>query len=88
MYKYEREHLDPQDEATAAFFSQGINAGELARNIFPGGVDASPKDIFHYQDSVVNTKSYIASGKKIIYEAAFQYDGVLAAIDILGKQYS
>lgn len=92
MYKYQRENLDKQDEATAAFFSQGINAGELARNIFPGGVDATPKDVFHFQDSVMDTQNYIAAGEKIIYEAAFQYDGVLAAIDILinkrGKWYA
>lgn len=88
MYKYQRENLDKQDDSTAAFFSQGTNAGELARNIFPGGVDASPIDAFHFQDSVVDTRNYINVGETIIYEAAFQYDGVLAAIDILVKRGS
>ena len=55
----------------------------LARQLFPGGKDASPPDPFSYLQSVQQTYDWIVSGEKVIYEAAFQYDGVLAALDIL-----
>jgi hypothetical protein len=65
---------------------RGTNVGLLAQQLFPGGVDASPVDAFHYQQSVADTSAYIAEGSQVIYEAAFQYEGVLCAIDLLVKQ--
>ena len=58
----------------------------LARNLFPGGVDASPVDSFHYQQSVADTSRYISEGKTVIYEAAFQFSGLLCAVDVLAKK--
>ena len=66
-----------------AIFDRGTSVGELARQLFPGGTDASPASPFLYQQSVAQTQKLIDEGVKIIYEAAFQFDGVLAAIDIL-----
>ncbi|XVJ66839.1 MAG: DUF2779 domain-containing protein [Lacibacter sp.] len=64
----------------------------LARQRFPGGVDASPPDAFQFQKAVAATYRYIQEGATVIYEAAFQYEGVLAAVDILvqrkGKWYA
>ena len=57
----------------------------LARQLFPGGVDASPLTFYQYQQSVADTAKYIRKGVNVIYEAAFQYDGILAASDILVK---
>ncbi len=52
---------------------------------FPNGVDASPETFFEYQKSIVKTAELIEAGETIIYEAAFQYNGILCAIDILVK---
>ena len=40
---------------------------------------------YDFQKAVVRTQEEIEKGTKIIYEAAFQYNGVLAALDILVK---
>jgi predicted RecB family nuclease len=46
---------------------------------------ALPKVIYDFQAAVIRTQEEIKKGTKIIYEAAFQYNGVLAALDILVK---
>jgi len=84
-----KHHAELKDEISAAqqaIFSRGTNVGELAQGLFPGGVDASPADYYKFQESVVKTQKLIAAGEKIIYEAAFQFDGVLCALDILVKK--
>lgn len=67
-------------------FQRGIEVGLLAKDLFPNGTDASPIDHFHFQDAVVKTLELIEGGEEIIYEAAFQHDGVLAVLDILVKK--
>ncbi len=86
LHKHAPELRDEMDLAQQNIFLQGTSVGEIARELFPGGVDASPVDAFHYQQSVLDTARYIASGHEVIYEAAFQFEGVLAAIDILVKK--
>ncbi|MDQ3191475.1 MAG: DUF2779 domain-containing protein [Bacteroidota bacterium] len=68
-----------------ALFNRGTDIGVLAQDIFPGGIDASPVDRFDFQKSVIKTRELIENGTEVIYEAAFQFDGVLAAIDIMVK---
>lgn len=77
---------DEEDEAQQVFFQKGTDVGILARELFPCGVDASPIDSFHYQQSVADTARYISEGRTIIYEAAFQFEGLLCALDILVKK--
>lgn len=86
LHKHMPDERDEMSDAQAAIFLRGTDVGALARDIFPCGVDASPVDAFHYQQSVADTLGYIANGHTIIYEAAFQFDGVLAALDILVQQ--
>jgi hypothetical protein len=86
LHKYSPELRENIQEKKATIFLQGANVGQLARELFPGGIDASPEGHFYYQQSVVDTEKYIAEGHKIIYEAAFQYDGVLCAIDLLVQE--
>ncbi|MBK5270714.1 MAG: hypothetical protein JJE22_06840 [Bacteroidia bacterium] len=66
--------------------------GLLALQLFPYGVDASPPTYYQYQQSVVDTQKYLRKGVNVIYEAAFQHEGILCAIDILvekkGKWYA
>ena len=83
LYKHHynlRDEISPQLQA---IFDQGTNVGVLAQELFPGGVDASPSSHFKMQESVFKTKEFIKEGKQIIYEATFQFNGVLAALDIL-----
>jgi hypothetical protein len=83
LYKHHNKLRDTISARQQAIFNRGTDVGVLARQLFPGGVDASPDTPFQYQESVKQTAKYIASGKKVIYEAAFQFEGVLAAVDIL-----
>jgi len=85
LYLYKK-HPELREEISAAqqqVFQRGTNIGLLAQQLFPGGKDATPVDHYHYQDSVKQTGDWITQGEKIIYEATFQYDKVLAALDIL-----
>ena len=85
LYKHNYNLRDEISAQTQAVFDQGTNVGLLAQGLFPGGVDASPTDYFKMQESVFKTQEYIRKGETIIYEATFQYNDVIAAIDILVK---
>ncbi len=69
--------------AQEAIFAQGTSVGEIAQKLFPGGVDCTPESYFDFRDSVIKTMDEIKKGTKVIYEAAFQFNGVLAALDVL-----
>lgn len=86
FHKFRRDLRLPVDEQQQAIFDKGKNVGLLARELFPGGEDASPPTPFDYAVSVAKTKALIEKGCKIIYEAAFQFNGVLAAMDILVRE--
>lgn len=86
LYKFQPNLRDEISESQEAVFLRGTNVGLLAQKLFPNGVDASPATPYDYQKSVEKTTQLIKSGTEIIYEAAFQFEGVLCAIDILVKQ--
>jgi len=85
LNKHHKEFKEEPDAAQMAIFAQGTSVGELAQQLFPGGVDCSPESYYNFQEAVVRTQAEIEKGTKIIYEAAFQFNGVLAALDILVK---
>ena len=79
-----RKDLKPEiSEQQELLFSTGHEIGELAQSAFPNGRDASPENYFDFSKSIQDTKDWIDSGVKTIYEAAFSSNGVLAALDIL-----
>ncbi|QNA44307.1 DUF2779 domain-containing protein [Lacibacter sediminis] len=83
---YYRKRPDLRPEISAAqqmVFQKGTDVGQLAQQLFPEGKDATPIDSYHYAESIRQTYEWIEAGEKIIYEATFQYDRVMAAIDIL-----
>ena len=84
-HKHNRELRDELTAAQEAIFAQGTSVGELACQLFPGGVDCSPESYYEFQKAVIKTREEIEKGTEIIYEAAFQFNGVLAALDILVK---
>lgn len=83
LYKYRRDLLPPVDPLSQAVFDTGTSVGLLAQQLFPGGVDCTPPTPFEYAQSVADTLAAIARGERVIYEAAFMRDEVLAAMDIL-----
>jgi len=85
LYKHHYQLKDPTPSSIQAVFDQGTNIGILAQELFPNGVDASPENHFKMVESVGKTQDFISQGKTIIYEATFQYNNVLAALDILVK---
>src|SRR5258706_13201490 len=86
LNKHQPQLRDTISVKQQAVFDSGTSVGELARQLFPGGIDASPEFYYDYQKSVAYTRHLLDVDKTIIYEAAFQFDGVLAAIDILVKR--
>ena len=85
LYKHHYNLKDPTPTSLQAVFDQGTNIGLLAQELFPNGSDASPENHFKMVESVGKTQKFISQGESIIYEATFQYNNVLAALDILVK---
>jgi len=85
LHKFKPELRNPEDEAQKVIFATGTTVGQIAQGFIPGGVDVSPPDTYSYHISVAKTKELIAQGQKVIYEAAFNHDGVLCAVDILAN---
>ena len=85
LSKFHRELRDEISSQQEAIFAQGNLIGQLSQQLFPGGVDCSPESTFDFQKAVIRTKEEIDKGTTIIYEAAFQFNEVLVALDILVK---
>ncbi len=83
LHRYHPEFRDRMDRHLLEIFRRGTDVGLVARDLYPGGLDASPETPFQYQKSVLYTRQLITEGIEVLYEAAFQYDDVLCAIDIL-----
>lgn len=85
LHKFKPELRNPEEEDQKAIFAMGTSVGQLAQNYIPGGIDVSPPDTYSYHISVERTQELIKQGQKVIYEAAFNFDGVLCAVDILAN---
>jgi len=83
LYKYHYNEMDKLSEMQKAIFKRGTNVGELAQKLFPGGVVAAQGDPPNYEKALKKTKELIDSGAKVIYEAAFMFNEVLAIADIV-----
>lgn len=83
-YKHRKDLRPKVTPELQAIFDRGHEFGRLAQGIFPGGVDCSPAEYWNWAPSIEKTKMIIESGSNTtLYEAAFQEEGVLAAVDIL-----
>ncbi len=70
------------DALTRSYFERGHRVGEAARDHLPGG-HLIPYDGRQRKKAIEATREAIDGGKKRIYEAAFEYEDLFAAIDIL-----
>lgn len=86
LYKKYYHLKDPLPPEKRAIFNRGHKVGDLAQQLFPGGIDVSPGHVFKFAESVQKTKEVIAAGQEVIYEAAFVFDETLVAMDILVKR--
>ncbi|MFO7611942.1 MAG: DUF2779 domain-containing protein [Clostridia bacterium] len=81
---YRKELADETDQAA---FQMGTMVGELARDLFPGGVlvEYNGADGRNIANMIDRTKALITTGEKVIYEAAFAHEGTFAICDILAR---
>ena len=86
LYKYHYDEMDELSEMRKAIFKRGTNVGELAQNLFPGGEVAATGNPPNYAKALQKTDELIRNGATVIYEAAFQFDQVLAIADIIVKE--
>jgi len=78
------ELVDPVSPSQEAVFQAGFEVGELAQGLFPGGAFI-PYDAGDYDGQIARTKAEMDKGTKVLYEAAFSYDGVFVKVDILRR---
>jgi hypothetical protein len=64
-------------------FQRGHKIGELAHDLFPGGINMSPGHPAAFRKAIINTEEKIKEGFPVIYEAAFQSNQVMIFLDIL-----
>ncbi len=83
LYKYQYNEMDQLSDMQKAIFKRGTDVGKLAQELFPNGIDASPKSQFEYDKAVVVTKNLLKEKQKIIYEASFNFSDVLSVADIV-----
>ncbi len=84
LYKNHYELKDPLSPERKERFDLGHKIGLKARELFPGGKDASPSFVHRYQEGLNNTKELLGKAD-VIYEAAFSASGVIIYADILVK---
>lgn len=72
------------DASLQARFDGGNEVGALARERFPGGV-LMPEAHTDFAAAVTATQAAIEAGERVIYEAAFEAEGVFAAVDVLHR---
>jgi hypothetical protein len=77
---------DRLSEKQLAKFNRGHQVGLIARDLYPGGVDVSPKSHFQMDAAIKRTAELIQAGVSVIYEASFEYHGVRVALDVLYKE--
>jgi predicted RecB family nuclease len=75
-----------RDEQETKKFEIGHDVGKYAQQLFPGGVDCGYAITKDRTRSAELTRKAISEGKEVIYEAAFEYDGLLCFADILVKK--
>jgi len=81
-----RKDLHPEvDAGKQAIFDMGHEVGELAKQVYSEGVEVT-EEYFDIDGAIESTKTFIADGKEVIYEAtAMAPSGLYSKIDILKK---
>ena len=81
-HAYNAKHLIPAPDAQQqAVFDQGDEVGELAKQLFPGGIEVA-KGIDDFDEILAASKQAVEQ-RSPLYEAAFAFNGGYACADIL-----
>ena len=81
LKKYMPDVLTPPDEAAQAVFETGNVVGDLACELFADGMEVPFSR--NYDEMIAQTKEWLDEGMTNIYEATFEYNGILVMVDIL-----
>ncbi len=84
LQKYHPELMDQVPESQEAVFQAGTEVGEVARDLFPGGV-LVPYEGLTVEEQRAMTGEVMGKGTATLYEAAFSHDDVFVKTDILHK---
>lgn len=82
LKKYNSDVLEASNESV---LENGNNVGDLACELYPGGVEI-PYEGTSFEDKIIMTQDLINEGVKNIYEATFQFNGILVMVDILNVE--
>ena len=77
--------LTPPDEQLQSVFETGNLVGGEACKLFPGGKEV-PYEGKNHAKNIELTQKLLSEGVKNIYEATFEYDGILVLIDIFHQK--
>lgn len=81
LRKYKPSVLTPPDEQAQAIFDTGNIVGDFACQLFPDGKEVPYSK--NYYEMIATTKQWLEDGIKNIYEATFNFFGILVMVDIL-----
>ena len=85
LYKNSPELRDTPNQAQESLFNIGYDVGELAKQLFPNGVEIE-FDTSNFDRMIEKTKELIDNDDcEVIYEASFKENGIFAMADILVK---
>jgi hypothetical protein len=84
LYNYRKDLVPPVGPEQLQLFDQGRAIGALARQYFNGG-RLVQEDYRHMREALAATAALAAGGAKVLYEAAFIFNSVLARCDILKR---
>ena len=82
---FERELIPEVPPSQQAIFDAGHEVGELATQLFPGGILIDEPYFLHKQAVQSTLQAMQDPDVKSIYEAAFAYDGVRIRVDVLER---
>jgi len=85
LLKHRPELRQKPDALSESLFETGHTVGELACQLFPGGVEIK-FDTKDFDGMVRKTQELVEAGVEVIYEATFKEKGIFAMVDILVKQ--
>ncbi|MFA7084245.1 MAG: DUF2779 domain-containing protein [Arcobacteraceae bacterium] len=81
LKKYKPSVLTPPDEQAQAIFDTGNIVGDLACQLFPDGKEIPFTRA--YDKMITTTKKWLDEGISTVYEATFNFSGILVMVDIL-----
>lgn len=80
--RWNQPELMQVDEAMQARAAMGLQVGLMGRELNPGGVEVVARSV---SERLEETQWLMREGAEVIYEAAFEADGLFAQVDILYK---